>query len=164
MRTVGEVTQSLGAGSSAVEPNTQLVVALTAAELVVRELEDLGFRVSEPYESDETLGLALLEFAGLEAWTAPEHCRVGLSADRDPTQLDLLLRYLRNHFAEHCGGWIPALAKNRIVGGIGAGEPAVIRVGPHAYSLGPQDAGRHCRIAILDTRLSNQPDLLGKVL
>src|SRR6185437_9120556 len=160
MRTVGEVTQSLGAGSSAVEPNTQLVVALTAAELVVRELEDLGFRVSEPYESDETLGLALLEFAGLEAWTAPEHCRVGLSADRDPTQLDLLLRYLRNHFAEHCGGWIPALAKNRIVGGIGAangevggggaGEPAVIRVGPHAYSLGPQDAGRHCRIAILD--------------
>jgi membrane-anchored mycosin MYCP len=171
----------------------ELVVARTAADLVVRELKALRFDVRSS-ETDEVLALTLIEFSGLADWEPPPESNVKLPDGRRPAQLDVLLAYLRSRFADRFGGWVPVMAKNRIVGGVGAangqvsgggeGEPEpkqpeqpaardgvpaeVSNAEPHlratGYVLGPADAGQHCRVALLDTRLSDQPGLLGKIL
>jgi membrane-anchored mycosin MYCP len=185
---VGELTKSLGDGSQPVEFNkNELVVALAAVSLVIEKLKELGIE-AECRDKDETLELALLEFTGLDDWPVPTGYQP-TGADKQD-KYDQLIDCLRQRFADSCAHWTPAMAKNRLVGSAGvangvvsggvasylgtgvasyigtrgAGDPEPVLAGSANYSVGPKNAGEHCRIAILDTRLTDRPQLLGKVV
>lgn len=162
----------------------RLVVDLRDAKLVLAELTAIGvpWQVSD---SSEPLGLARLvpaaqgsflsglsedERARLVERTQSAKARHDQSADGEPPQLDLVLRALRERFAERFDGWSPTMGKDRVVDTVessphigGDGDPEPLPDG-ETFRLPPRTAatGHRVRVGILDTKLFPHPDLTGR--
>lgn len=135
----------------------ELVVDLSALDLVTNALSapgGLGVRYEEIDRSEE-LGLVLIKLE---------------DADKHPADLDAVLSELRWRFAAEYGGWMPAMGKNRNVGGHIGGfpepesmsPPSIAAVGPDPKPTPPgtepswdwsSEAGKGVRVGILDTKI-----------
>jgi hypothetical protein len=123
----------------------QLVVAIPDLAAVRGALGDLPVG-GQDEQRDERLGLALLTLQDVAAGAAELRARDSGLAGRvkkarqsagspkgiEPTDLDLLIFWLREHFRSAYGGWVPTIGKNRVidpvrglpyVGGGGQGDP-----------------------------------------
>lgn len=160
----------------------QLVVAMPHLDVVLGELGQLGARPAA--ETDAGLGLALLTLRSAAAVVRRlrEDTEVGQTLvsfgsefrekqGRDPSDLDLLLRGLRDRFARRYAHWAPTMGKNRVVeqvkgfphlGGGGVGDP--VESSGSQFDLSPEvsEAGRGVRVAMLDTPVMAHPQLLGR--
>jgi hypothetical protein len=184
----------------------QLVVAISDLAAVRGALGDLpvGRQVEE---HDERLGLALLTLADVGAGAA--ELRAGHSglAGRvkrarpagsptgiEPSDLDLLIFWLREHFGSAYSGWVPTMGKNRVidpvrglpyVGGGGEGDPyfggsgdprtssganggtiaeAPVLAPPPRWTPRAAKPGQGVRVGLLDTRLYPNEWLAGGYL
>ncbi len=122
----------------------QLVVALSDLAVVRGALSARAVGVAA--DPDERLGLALLTLSGVAAAAAKlrqdDSGLVGrvTAAKRpspqaetaEPSDLDLIISWLREFFQSAYGGWVPTIGKNRViepvrglpyVGGGGEGDP-----------------------------------------
>ena len=125
--------------------DNQLVVAIPDLAAVHGALRERGVGVAGE-QRDERLGLALLTLRDLAAGAADLHPGDGGQAGRasrpgrpagspgeiEPSGLDLLIGWLREHFRSAYAGWVPAVGKNRVldpvqgfpyVDGGGQGDP-----------------------------------------
>ena len=123
----------------------QLVVALPDLAVVRGALRQRAVGVADE-QRDERLGLALLTLSGVAAGAAKlreddsglvgrvtEAKRPGPQPDKaGPSDLDLIIFWLRECFQSAYGGWVPTIGKNRVIepvrglpyiGGGGEGEP-----------------------------------------
>jgi len=176
------------------EPD-ELVVALGDHGVVYEALTDLQFAIGDK-EVDDRLGLALLHLGNLANAAAPLRQDAGLVARTiqakwpgqpdgiEPSNLDLLLRKLREDFSSRYAGWIPEIGKNRMispvrglpyVSGCTEGDPSQIGLAnpnPELASgqgLGwplsrPTEPGHDVRVGLLDTKLYQNPWLAGGYL
>lgn len=124
----------------------QLVVAISDLAAVRGALRDRAVGVAAE-QRDERLGLALLTLRDLAAGAAKlrsgDGGRVGRAdqarrpagppAGIEPSDLDLLICWLREHFRSAYDGWVPTIGKNRVIdpvrgfpylGGGGQGDPS----------------------------------------
>jgi membrane-anchored mycosin MYCP len=158
---------------------SQLVVAWTSGDRVAKMLERLEVDGVHIAESDETLDLVLIEFNELPDGWCPKGWEDGYHKFEAPQDaLDRVLVHLRHSFSSQYRGWVPAMGKNRPLGGVasangqfgggGAGEPEPVEIGEYspknAGLAGNESAaaelGRGARVAVLDTALFPSP-LLG---
>jgi hypothetical protein len=174
----------------------QLVVALSDLTVVRGALRQRAIGVADE-ERDERLGLALLTLLDLAAGAVKlreddsglvgrvtEPKRPASRPERaEPSDLDLIIFWLRERFQSAYGGWVPTIGKNRViepvrgqpyVGGGGEGDPyfggvhdprsgsgANDRISAEAPSPSappgwPRRAarpGQGVRVGVLDTRL-----------
>jgi len=122
--------------------DSQLVVAIPDLAAVRGALKkEFSVDTGDP-ETDERLGLALLDLPGVKA--AAKQLRADHSglvgrvteakrpAGIKPSDLDLVICWLRERFGSAYSGWVPTIGKNRVidpvrglpyVGGGGAGNP-----------------------------------------
>ena len=124
---------------------SQLVVAISDLAAVRGALRGRAVGVADE-QRDERLGLALLTLQDLAAGAAKLRGDDGGLAGRvnqarrpagpprgiEPSDLDLLIGWLREHFRSAYGGWVPTVGKNRVInpvrglpylGGGGQGDP-----------------------------------------
>jgi hypothetical protein len=174
----------------------QLVVAISDLAAVRGALRDLPFGRQEE-QHDERLGLTLLTLQDVAAGAAELRARdsglagrvkkaakqsAGSPKGTEPSDLDLVIFWLREHFRSAYSGWVPTIGKNRVidpvrgfpyVGGGGEGDPYFGGHGDPRTSSGanggtsaePQRApaprwtpraakpGQGVRVGLLDTRL-----------
>ena len=125
--------------------DNQLVVAIPDLAVVRGALAERAVGVAAE-QRDKRLGLALLTLQDLAARTADLRSGDGGLAGRanqtrrpasppggiEPSDLDLLLGWLREHFRSAYAGWVPTMGKNRVldpvrgfpyVDGGGQGDP-----------------------------------------
>jgi len=123
----------------------QLVVAISDLAAVRGALRGRAVGVADE-QRDERLGLALLTLQNLAAGATKLRGDDGGLAGRvnqarrpagppreiEPSDLDLLIGWLREHFRSAYGGWVPTIGKNRVMdpvrglpylGGGGQGDP-----------------------------------------
>ncbi len=125
--------------------DNQLAVAISDLAVVRGALKARAVGV-EDEEQDERLGLALLTLGGVAAAAAQLRATDGVAVERasqarrpagapsgiEPSDLDLLICSVREHFRSAYDGWVPTIGKNRViepvrglpyVGGGGEGDP-----------------------------------------
>jgi membrane-anchored mycosin MYCP len=123
----------------------QLVVALSDLAVVRGALRERAIGVADE-KCDKRLGLALLTLSGVAAGATKlredgsglagrvtEAKRPALQPERaEPSDLDLIIFWLRESFQSAYGGWVPTIGKNRVIepvrglpylGGGGEGDP-----------------------------------------
>jgi hypothetical protein len=123
----------------------QLVVAISDLVAVRGALREREVGVADE-QRDERLGLALLTLQDLAAGAAKLRAGDGGLVGRanqarrpasppgeiEPSDLDLLIGWLREHFRSAYAGWVPTIGKNRVIdpvrglpylGGGGQGDP-----------------------------------------
>jgi membrane-anchored mycosin MYCP len=122
----------------------QLVVAIPDLAAVRGALREREVGVADE-QRDQRLGLALLtlqDLAGatelrsgdgeLAGWANQTRRPAGPPGGSEPSDLDLLIGSLREHFRSAYAGWVPTMGKNRVidpvqgfpyVGGGGQGDP-----------------------------------------
>jgi hypothetical protein len=183
--------------------DNQLVVAISDCAVVRGALADLPVGAQDE-DSDEGLGLALLTLRDVAAGAAALRARDGELAKRvreakrpagiEPSALDTLIFWLREHFRAAYDGWVPTIGKNRVIdpvrglpylGGGGEGNPHFggygdprtgsaanggTSAGPHPEAAPPDwpqraaDPGRGVRVGVLDTQLYPNEWLAGGYL
>jgi membrane-anchored mycosin MYCP len=180
----------------------QLVIGSAYEPLVIGKLTEWGAQPEiRPQDRDARLGLALASLrpaaavAHLED-TDPklvEAAKEGALAEQyDPKPLDTLVRCLRLAFAKRYGGWVPTVAKNRLLdrvqgsyvidggvrrqraGGHPTPQPYVIDGGgsndPHllasrrVVARRAAQPGAGVRVGVLDTKVVPHPWLSGGVV
>jgi len=121
--------------------DNQLVVAIPDLSAVRGALkEKFSIDAADP-ETHERLGLALLELPDVKAAAGKLHAdhsglvgrvKAKRPAGTEPSDLDLLISWLRERFSSAYSGWVPTIGKNRVidpvrglpyVGGGGEGNP-----------------------------------------
>ncbi|GII00999.1 hypothetical protein Pta02_30070 [Planobispora takensis] len=151
----------------------EIVVDLNDVGFVDRELQSLGVGVSERSES-QALGLQRLKLSGL-AEAIDAYGREGLESSMqrpEPTDLDLLLFYLRERAKEETTYRTrkPIFGKNRFLGGvwgsphIGGDEIDPVRVARIDLPERGEPHPNRKRIGVLDTMLFPHEDLDGRYL
>jgi len=174
----------------------ELVVALPDHDIVRRKLTGLHISTGKA-DRDERLGLALLPLdkgtlaeaadglrgdAGLVQRATDAKWRPGVTDDTQLSDLDLLLRKLREEFSAVYDGWIPDIGKNRMIApvrgfphvdGCARGNPhelglddpiAPLEGGEQGWRPRPTEPGHGVRVGLLDTRLYPHPWLAGGYL
>jgi subtilase family protein len=167
----------------------QLVVAIPDLAPVRGALRNRAVGVADE-QRDERLGLALLTLQDLADGAANLRSGDGGLVGRmnqgrrpasppggiEPSELDLLIGWLREHFRSAYAGWVPTIGKNRViepvrglpyVGGGGEGDPyfggvqdprtiaEVLRPSgpPPGWPRRAAGPGQGVRVGVLDTRL-----------
>jgi membrane-anchored mycosin MYCP len=174
----------------------ELVVALPARDIVCQALTDLHVTTGTK-DDDERLGLALLSLdedevaeaatelrrdAGLVQRARDAKWPRGAPQDTRLSDLDLLLRKLREQFSAANDGWIPDIGKNRMiapvrglpyVGGCAEGNPGELGLadpipppdgGEQGWRPRRGELGQGVRVGLLDTKLYPNPRLAGGYL
>lgn len=155
-----------------------VVVGLQHLRLVISELNRLNIPLASSPEVSELLGLARLALADVPAAARAvvaavnndDSARERLTVFQQPRgDLEQFLWGFRGLMAAKCGGWMPTLAKNRLVGRVhgvgnishGSGDdPKPFKPDPPLANraTGP---GRGVRVGVLDTQLYPQDWLAG---
>jgi subtilisin family serine protease len=174
----------------------ELVVALPDHDIVRRKLTDLHISTGKA-DRDERLGLALLPLdegtfaeaadelrgdAGLVQRATEAKWPRRVTDDTQLSDLDLLLRKLREEFSAVYDGWMPDIGKNRmiapvrgfpIVDGCARDNPRELGIddpialpegGEQGWRPRPTEPGHGVRVGLLDTRLYPHPWLAGGYL
>lgn len=174
----------------------ELVVALPDHDIVCWKLTDLHISTGKA-DRDERLGLALLPLDKGTFAKAADELRGdaelvqratdakwprGAPRDTRPSNLDLLLRKVREEFSVAYDGWIPDIGKNRmiapvrgfpIVDGCAVGNPGELGLddpialpegGEQGWRPRPTEPGHGVQVGLLDTRLYPHPWLTGGYL
>jgi membrane-anchored mycosin MYCP len=174
----------------------ELVAALPDHDIVCQALTDLHI-TTKTTDPDERLGLALLSLdkdtlaeaadelrgdAGLVQRATDVKWPRGAPQDTQLSDLDLLLRKVREEFSTAYDGWIPDIGKNRMIapvrgfphvdgcavgnpGGLGLADPVPPPVGGDlGWQPSHGEQGRGVRVGLLDTRLYPNPLLAGGYL
>lgn len=130
-------------------PDDELVVHLPHVDLVKAELHDMGVALAGPADPDPNLGLALLTV-------------------RDKTlNADDLITTLRERIGGRYGQWVPLMGRNPDITVVGMPQPKSMALDdPRKLdTLAPvpfTSAGRHVRVGVLDTRITNHDAVTGR--
>jgi hypothetical protein len=157
---------------------SEFVVASPYLDLVLSRLGRVG---AYPKARIAELGLTLVGLPDVAA--AARHVREQREAAGAPPPvldealavrrpLERLLAEFRALIGNRFGGWVPDLGKNRVMQGLhlfpypdfgGTGAPTTVPAGTvlAAYGTNPE-AGRHARVAVLDTAIFPNDQLAGR--
>jgi hypothetical protein len=185
----------------------QLIVAISDLAAVRSALGDLSIG-GQKEQPDKRLGLVLLTLqnlaagatklrrddSGLVGRVKKAKQSVGSPKGIEPSDLDLLIYWLREHFGSAYGGWVPTIGKNRVIepvrglpylGGGGEGDPyfggsgdpstsssanggtiaeAPSRAPSSRWTPRAAEPGQGVRVGLLDTRLYPNEWLAGGYL
>jgi subtilisin family serine protease len=153
----------------------QIVVDIEHREAVEGLLRDSGLAgATGTGESLPELGLTLLSVPDLAARAQhlpdAERLRAGLREELgdEPSDLDVLLRHLRQLSRERYAGWTPTMGKNRdleSIGGlphIGGGEGAPEPVDAVTFGARPEGSLAPFAVGVLDSAMVPNPALNGR--
>jgi hypothetical protein len=167
----------------------EIVVADKHLRRVLQAMTELGIRYDgSGIKQNADLGLALVplteysDAARSLKESFPPRAEEGVPREELDTwsdddvsseELDAVLRGLRGHFAAEYAGWVPVLAKNRLVGNVtgtqgrvtggGGGSQLTMKDAP-GMAARAGDAGAGVTVGVVDTSLAEHPWLAGAAI
>jgi membrane-anchored mycosin MYCP len=167
----------------------EIVVADKHLRRVLQAMNELGITYDgKGIKRNADLGLALVPLTDYadaarelketyppraEESIAQEDLDTWSDDDVSSEALDAVLRGLRGHFAAKYAGWVPVLAKNRLVANVtgtqgrvtggGGGSELTMKDAP-AMPARAGDAGAGVTVGVVDTKLAEHPWLAGAAI